>query len=314
MNKLTESALLAMDKFFLANKDENTLLHRARLRAIVRAYGQRWANDSELYEALEVEKLLLGKIVSMDSGKDSGFTAGGKIDAIIKERVGSKNLIVLDHKFLSTEFTPEKAQHLTIDGQPSQYAYLCWANGIEVTHVLWDAVVKSLHRKGKNESYESLEERIYGIYIEDNSKFSRFKVPVIKDNIAEYLNELYHWAKEIGMESKGNVHLKSRGHCFEFNRACKYLGICTGYSDSNDGTWNSGGTNHAELVLDKDINPFTILTNSRLKEYQTCRTKHHLHYNLGLSKIKEETEEPLFVGTAGHHGLQAYWETIASGQ
>jgi len=310
MNKPTEQALITLDKYFKDNPDHDAMLHRARLRAIIRAYGERWLNDVGNYKVHSVERLMMAPINSMDNGKDSGFIAGGKIDAIIEENLGGNNLIVLDHKFLSSAFTPEKAQHLTIDGQPSQYAYLCWANGIKVTHVLWDVIVKSLHRKNKNETWEAFEERVYVIYSEDKDRFGRYKVPVIKDNVAEYLDELYHWSKEIGLEAKGNIHLKSRGHCWEFNSACSYLGLCTGYSDENDGTWERKGTDHAELPLDKDVDPFKIITNSRIKSYQTCRQKHHYNYNLGLKKIKPDYSEPLAVGTAGHAALEDYWKVI----
>jgi hypothetical protein len=310
MNNPTTEALLALDKYFKANPDNDAMLHRARLRAILKAYGERWSNDVGNYEVLAVEKLMTAPIKSLDNGKDSGFIAGGKIDVIVKERVGNNNLIVLDHKFLSTAFTPEKAQHLTIDGQPSQYAYLCWCEGIKITHVIWDYIVKSLHRKNRNETWEAFEDRVFKIYMEDPDRFGRYKVPVVKDNVAEYLNELYHWAKEIGLEAKGDIHLKSRGHCWEYNQACTYINLCTGYGDENDGTWVKSGTEHSELPLDKSVDPFKIITNSRVKSYQTCRQKHHYLYNMGLKKIKKDYSEPLEVGTAGHEALQKYWETI----
>lgn len=311
MNKATDAALEAMDVYFSQHPDPQMDLHRARLRGIIRAYGERWNKDSELYNVLAVEELMMAPIKSLDTGKDSGFIAGGKIDAVIQENVGGKSLMVLDHKFLSTAFTPEKAEHLTIDGQPSQYAYLCWSEGIKVSHVMWDSIVKSLHRKGKDESWGHLEDRVFDIYCEDKDRFSRYKVPIVKDNVVEYLVELYHWAKELGAESKGAVHLKSRSHCFEYNRPCQYLGLCTGYGDVNDGTWRRVGSEHKELTLPEGVNPFQIITNSRLKTYQTCRQLHHYRCNEGLEKIKAENEEALYVGSAGHQGLEAYWTEIA---
>ena len=314
MNKATQAALWAMDDFFKKNPDPQQPLHRARLRGIIRAYGERWEADKDLYSVLAVEELMMAPILS-DTGKDSGFMAGGKIDVVIKENVGGKNLVILDHKFLSSAFTPEKAEHLTIDGQPSQYAFLCWSEGIKVTHVMWDVIVKSLHRKGKNETYSELEDRIFSIYSEDRERFGRYKVPVIKDNVAEFLSELHDWAREIGLEAKGSRHLKSRGHCFEFSHPCRFLGVCTGYSDVTDTEkWKVVGPKHNELELPKGVNPFNIITNSRVKSYQTCRQKHHYEYNMGLVKLNEVQEEPLFVGSAGHVGLEAYWQTIAKGE
>lgn len=314
MNKPTQEAIKALDEFFNGKKSEGNELHYRRLRAIIRAYGERWANDVNNYSVLAVEELMLAPIKSLESGKDSGFVAGGKIDGVIQEKIGSNNLIVLDHKFLSSAFTPEKAEHLIIDGQPSQYAYLCWSEGIKVTHVLWDSIVKSLHRKGGSETWQGFEDRVFEVYREDKDRFARHKVPIIKENVVEYLDELYDWAKEIGLEAKGSKHLKSRGNCFEYNSPCSYLGVCTGFSDPNDSSkWKIVGTEHAELELPEGTSPFKVLTNSRVKTYQSCRQKHHYRYNMGLQKIEENKSEPLFVGSAGHMALEAYWQAVAKG-
>ena len=315
MNKATQAALDSMDKWFKSNPDPQQPLHRARLRGIVKAYGERWSKDAGNYEVIEVEKLLMAPIKSLDkSGKNSIFTASGKIDVIVQEKVGGKNLLIMDHKTASSVHSPEKDEHLMISSQPSQYAYLCWANGLKPTHLLWDRVLKSLHRKGKSESYDELEQRVFEIYMGDASKFTRSKIPIIKDQIARHVADLYDWAQEIFFESKLQDHLRSTGNCFSFNTPCEYLGVCTGFSDPEDeNIWKKTGPSHAELDLPKNINPFNILTNSRLSMYQSCRQKHEYRYNQGLTKIGAENNENLHIGSAFHSGMEAYWISIKNG-
>jgi hypothetical protein len=311
MNDATLAALYSMDEWFKQNPDPQQPLHRARLRAIIKAYGIKWEADSSNYEVIEVEKLLMAPIKSLDTGKDSGFIASGKIDVILREKRGGKSMLIMDHKTASSTHSPEKDEHLMISSQPSQYAYLCWANGLKPTHLLWDRVLKSLHRKGKNETYDELEQRILEIYMADTSKFTRSKIPIIKDQVARHVSDLYNYAKEIDLESKGNNHLRSTGNCFSFNTPCEYLSCCTGFSDPEDeNVWKKTGPNHAELDLPMGTDQFKILTNSRLTMYQGCRQKHEYRYHQGLSRIGSENNENLHVGSAFHHGMQAYWETI----
>jgi hypothetical protein len=311
MNKATEAALWAMDDWFQLNPDPQQPLHRARLRGIIKAYGIKWEADSANYEVIEVEKLLMAPIKSLDTGKDSGFTASGKIDVILREKRGGKSMLIMDHKSASSAHSPEKDEHLMISSQPSQYAYLCWANGLKPTHLLWDRVLKSLHRKGKNETYDELEYRIQDIYMGDPSKFTRSKIPIIKDQVARHVSDLYDYAKEIDLESKGNNHLRSTGNCFSFNTPCMYLSCCTGFSDPDDtSVWKRTGPRHQELELSSDIDQFKILTNSRLNCYQGCRQNHAYRYNEGLVKINQENNENLFIGSAFHSAMQAYWEVL----
>jgi hypothetical protein len=145
----------------------------------------------------------------------------------------------------------------------------------------------------------------------DPSKFTRSKIPIIKDQISKHITDLYDWSKEIGLEAKGANHLRSTGNCFSFNTPCEYLGVCTGFSDPDDETvWVKTGSKHAELDLPAGINPFKIITNSRLSMYQGCRQKHEYRYNQGLTKIGAENNENLHVGSAFHAGMEAYWITI----
>lgn len=167
------------------------------------------------------------------------------------------------------------------------------------------------------ETMDEFEERVYKLYCENwEKRYARPSVPVIKQNIADHIQELYHWTKELDVDSRSDVHLRNTEHCKMFNRPCEYLGICSGKSDKNDeSVWIQRGTVHAELELPANVSPFKVITNSRMAMYKGCRLKHHYRYNLGLAKAnEEEIDETLYVGTAGHIGLEFYWRAVAANQ
>lgn len=347
-----ETALEAMDSLYFSKNDvPNKQVIRARTRAMVRAYDFVWLEKSNGYYVRGAERLLMGPLRNLETGRDSGYIAAGKLDIILQEKSARKRLLVLDHKFLGQGFDDDDIEHLLVSGQQNQYAYLGIPNGIRFQGAIWDIIVKSKHiprkesiLKGKperiagrksvvdgveyakgdiipatpdvvtpGETMDEFEERVFQLYCEDPTKyFARPEVPVIESNIANHIHEVYLWTKELDMDSKGDNHLRNPDACMEYNRPCSYLGLCSGRSHEEDGTWKHGARIHNELDLEKGVDPFKIITNSRLKMFRTCRLKHHRKYNLGLVKIEENIDEALFVGSAGHVGLEYWWKQIAS--
>jgi len=50
-----------------------------------------------------------------------------------------------------------------------------------------------------------------------------------------------------------------------------------------------------------------VLTNSRIRCFQTCRQKHYFQYELGIEKVDEEEREALFFGTVMHSALEQFF-------
>ena len=311
MNQATQAALDSLKDHMDKSGHRDSDLYLARLSAIIRSYADRWNNDMEDYEVAHVEKTYHAPIVNLDNGKKTKFLASGKLDVIARSRKNKNKIILIDHKSSSGEWSTDKHQHLLFGSQGLQYAYLAHANGLGITHIMFDVLQKSLHRKGKNESYPELQDRIYGIYSEDHSKFQRLTVPVIKDSVADHVNNLYHISKEIDLESKGGIHIPSTNSCFAFGNNCTYLPICSGMSDQNDETeWKTESNKHKELDLEDDLDPSLLMTNSRVNCYLSCRRQHNFKYNLGLAPVRENLPESLFLGTAIHIALENYWKTL----
>lgn len=316
-----ECALESVDDFCAKNKHPESNVIRHRTRAMLRAYATVWSGDSDKYEVIGVETLRLAPLKNLENGKDSGYLAGGKIDLVVKEKSDRRRILIIDHKNLSHSLDQDRIEHLLIDGQPLQYGYLEYANGVKVDAFMYDVLCKTAHepyKAGKTrkvaETLEEFEERLLSVYLEDHKKyFARPSVPMLKQGIAENIHELYLWTKELDIDCRGKIHLRNPGACFEFQRPCKYLGLCSGRSFEDDGSWIKHPPSHKELELPASVDPSKVITNSRMKLFRTCRLKHYRQYVQGLEKVNEKPEEALFLGTASHLGLEQYWKAIASG-
>jgi CRISPR/Cas system-associated exonuclease Cas4 (RecB family) len=50
-----------------------------------------------------------------------------------------------------------------------------------------------------------------------------------------------------------------------------------------------------------------VLTNSRIRCFQTCRRKHFYEYELGVERQDEEEREALYFGNLWHAALEAWF-------
>lgn len=348
-----EAGLDSLDGYLSDKEAPNKSVIKARVRAMGRAYDKVWAEDNQKYSVVAIEKLLIGPLKNLENMKDSGYLMAGKLDLILKEKYGRKRTICMDHKTLSSGFDDDDIEHLLISGQQCQYAALGWTNGIKFDAAIWDVCCKSLHVPRKEsiakgspsriagrkttvngveyvkgqvvpatpdtvtpgETMEEFEERVYGIYTDSPSRFfARPEVPVIKDNIISHMHELYLNVKELDLDAKSDIHLKNPDSCYMYGRYCEYLGLCSGRSHEQDGTWTTKDQLHPELEVPNGVDPRSLISNSRMACYRACRLKHFRKFNQGLVKIKEPHNDALFTGSAFHHFMEIYYKIIMETQ
>jgi hypothetical protein len=96
-----------------------------------------------------------------------------------------------------------------------------------------------------------------------------------------------------------------------YGTPCKFLGICSGHDTPESDRWTRKQQVHNELDLEVDGR--SVLTNSRIRCFQTCRRKHFYEYELGLSRVDEEEREALFFGGLWHATLDAWWSAVSRG-
>jgi hypothetical protein len=165
------------------------------------------------------------------------------------------------------------------------------------------------------ESLDDFEQRLYELYVDNSDKyFARPRIPIIKANIAKRLADTESRIRVLDMDARSEFHNDNPDYCKAFGRPCRYLGLCSGRSFEDDGTWTTDPNVHKELNLPSDVKHDKVITNSRLAVFRGCELKHHRQYNQGLVKIKEGIEESLYIGQGGHVALEAYWKQIKENQ
>lgn len=151
--------------------------------------------------------------------------------------------------------------------------------------------------------------------------FQRRKVPRLDAEIREYGIELWGHAQDILLARNSGRHPRNSGACFTYNSPCKFLGVCSGYDTIDSEKWIQKDWVHNELPV---LNSYPetlapargtdVLTNSRVRCFQTCRQKHYFQYELGVEKLDEEEKESIFFGTMMHDALEQYFLALQKQQ
>jgi hypothetical protein len=139
--------------------------------------------------------------------------------------------------------------------------------------------------------------------------FARRSVPRLNSEILEYAADLWEQAQDILHERKrGRLPPKNGGACMTYGTPCKFLGICSGHDTPDSDRWQPKAQRHPELHdISADVD---LLTNSRLRMFQTCRRKHYYDFELGIERQDEEEKEALFFGSLLHVGLESWWKFL----
>jgi hypothetical protein len=282
--------------------------------------------------------------------KSRSFTTAGKLDVRATEiATGSK--ILFDHKTTSVDIIDPNAPYwriLQIEGQVSHYMLLEWLNQNKVDFGLWDVIRKpSISPKAvaKADAKEVLASRRYfefelddyelGQFEVDSREttamyaarlahdctherpdwyFQRRKVARLDAEVRDYAMELWGHAQDILLTRNTGRWPRNSGACFTYNSPCKFLGICSGHDSVDSGAWETKAWVHPELPVLNNGRGVDVLTNSRVRTFQSCRRKHYFQYELGIEKIDEEEKEALFFGNMKHEALEQYFLALKKEQ
>lgn len=311
----------------------------AMARGLLRGYDARWHGQS--LQLLECEKTYQSPLYNLQTQRRSRtFTLAGKIDKLADQ----EGLTLYDHKTTSLDISDPNSvywRQLAVESQPSHYTYLLHLNGIKVDRVCWDVVrkpgirprrlkkdeIKEVGRSGvyfghpvseptqqgvfdgwlSDENAELYELRVWRETTDNpENYFQRRSVTRLNDEIAEYANELWQVGQSI-KDTRRNEHwFRNSGACLLYGTPCEYLGICSGHDTPDSDRWTNRDQRHSELDLGH--NGVNVLTNSRIRCFQTCRRKHFYRYELGLVRVDEEDRESLFFGSLFHDLLDLWWQ------
>lgn len=332
----------------LAASEPSERIIAAKCMGLMWGYNARWANAPYLIES--VERTVTSNLYNPETGRNSrSFRVAGKIDVMAREE-GTDRYVIFDHKTTSEDISDPDSPYwrqLTVEQQATHYMLIEWLNARKVDYAIWDVVRKPgispklLTKKEQEHTYhtrkylsdefllnqDDLDElaatgretpRMYSARLALDCTierpqwyFARRQVARLDAETLEYGKELWEHSQEILHARQTNRHARNSGACLLYGSPCKFLGICSGHDTVDSDKWRRREWVHPELpVLDgtgKDI-----LTNSRIRTFQTCRRKHQLQYEMGIERVDAEEREALIFGTKFHEALEAYFLTLQS--
>jgi hypothetical protein len=339
MNRLI-AALEELDRLASVTTDPAQTLVIAKCRGLIAGYDKRWKHIE--YAVDEVEGLVTSDLWNPETERKSrSFRIAGKLD--VTGSTGRR--IIFDHKTTSSEINDPNAPYwrqLIVEGQASHYLLLEWLNGRKADEAIWDVMRKpgirpkevakkdreltfssgyyfgrplsefSLNalRESSREDFEMYEARLAYDCMEDRPEwyFQRRSVPRLDADLHEYATDLWGHSQDILYARRENRWPRNSGACMLYGTPCKFLGICSGYDTPESDNWKRKEQVHNELpMLEGDGRD--ILTNSRIRCFQTCRRKHFYTYEMGIDRQDEEEKEALFFGTVWHFALEAWFKT-----
>jgi hypothetical protein len=163
-------------------------------------------------------------------------------------------------------------------------------------------------RETGRESREMYEARLIWDCVQTRPEwyFQRRTVPRLDADLHEYATELWEHSQEILHTRRENRWSRNSGACMLYGTPCKFLGICSGFDQPDSDNWKRKANVHVELPL-LDGDGRDVLTNSRIRCFQTCRRKHFYEYELGIERQDEEEKEALLFGQIWHSALEAWF-------
>lgn len=334
-------ALNAVDAALPAYADDSQRLVAAKCRGLLCGYHARWKDAG--YEAASVERVYWSDLFNPDTARKSkSFRVAGKIDVLAT--LGGRSYII-DHKTTSQDITDPDApfwRQLVVEGQVTHYMLLQWLNGEKTDGAVWDAIRKpgiSPKKLAKAERASAVSGASYfGYRLTDDERFAfagseeretlpmyearlahdctverpewyfqRRPIPRLDGEVLEYAKELWGHGQELLHVRQTERHSRNSGACMLYGSPCKFLGICSGHDSADSDKWRRKSWVHAELPVG-ETDGCEVLTNSRIRNFQTCRRKHYYDYELAIERQDEEEREALFFGSLIHEGLRAWWE------
>lgn len=308
-------------------------LMQAKAKGLMIGYDMRW--QEQQYQCLGIEEEVQAPLVNVDTQRSSRtFRLAGKIDKRVLDENGRHAIV--DHKTTSEGIEDPNSgywRQLLVESQPQHYMLIEWLRGNKVDYAIWDVIRRPSISPRKITKAERLDMVKTGFWFgaeleppaDDRETFEMYAARVAHDSsvirpdwyfqrrlvarhdeqLFDYGRELWMHAEEMRIAQADSRHPRNSGACLLYGSACKYLGICSGYDSHDSDNWKRKERTHNELTLD-DPNA-EMLTNSRIRTFQTCRKKHEYEYLVRIERVDAEERETLLFGSLMHLALDAWW-------
>lgn len=339
-----QAAHEAVDAYLGDSADPSHLLIAAKCRALLVGYHARWKDAG--YVPVLVEQVIQKNLFNPETRRQSrSFTIAGKLDVVAM--LGGRRMLIdhkTTSQDITDPASPYWRQ-LVVEGQVSHYMLLDWMDGNKCDGAVWDVIRKpSISPKKLTKAERAsvvAEGRYFGAIVSNDDRqalaageeresfamyearlahdctherpdwyFQRRAVPRLDSELNEYASELWEHGQDVlyarNKAADGKLPPRNSGACMLYGSPCNFLGICSGHDTPESDRWQRRESVHPELdgVVGEGKD---VLTNSRIRCFQTCRRKHFYQYELGIERQDEEEKESLFFGSLIHAGLEAWW-------
>ena len=331
----------------MQSDDPRSALVAARCYGLMHGYDARWGGAP--YRIDGVEAVLTSDLINPETQRKSRtFMVAGKIDVRATE-LATDTKVIFDHKTTSSDISDPNAaywQQLRIEGQVNHYMLLEWLNGNRVDGAVWDVMrkpgiapskltikdAKDIVASGEYYGAVVSPEDIRAVMNDEKPResihmyasrlihdctverpqwyFQRRQIVRLDSEIHEYATELWDHGQDILQVRQTGRNPRNSGACMLYGSPCRYLGLCSGHDTLESGKWTKREYVHNELPIIGQNGGRDVLTNSRIRNFQTCRRKHELDYEIGIERVDEEEREALFFGNLWHLASEAYFKTL----
>lgn len=344
---MSEQSLALTSALDAIDRHASDPLIAAKVRGLMIGYDARWRRS--VFNVVGVEEVFHLPVVNPKTGKSSRtFTQSGKFDGVVE--IDGRNYL-LEHKTTSDDISDPDAPYwgiLDIDSQVSSYALANWQMGRKLDGTVYDVIRKPGIRPKEltkaiqkqivaNREYCGFEVpveialavsqgqereccKLYEIRLaaetfeNPNKYFQRRIIPRLDADLAEYAREMWDVGQSLIHARNNDSHYRNSAACLMYGSPCTFLGVCRGYDSIDSEKWKKRNSRHSELPVQFDDAGLNVLTNSRIKCFQTCRRKHYYQYEMGVERIDAEEREALALGSMMHVGLEAWFETFKKGE
>lgn len=335
----------------LNSKVEGQAVVAAKCMGLMHGYDARWLNSPYLID--EVESVLTSDLYNPATERKSRtFTSAGKLDVQATEKTTGKK-VLFDHKTSSEDISDPNADYwrqLVVESQATHYMLLEHLNGQKVDAALWDVVrkpgigIRALTKIEKKEFYDT--GKYFGTQFDTDEMdkvevdpkeretpllyaarlahdcvnerpqwyFQRRMIPRLDSEVMEYASDQWDIGQDIIHARANNRWPRNSGACMLYHSPCKFLGVCSNHDTIDSDKWQRLEWVHPELPIVGQNGGRDILTNSRMRTFQTCKRLAYYKYELGVGRVDEEEKESLFFGSLFHLALEQFFLTLQKQQ
>lgn len=317
----------------LSNLTDVVMFELSKLKALVRGYHNRYADDN-VWRCLSVEEAVRFNIPQTD------MVYVGMIDTMV-ENYGET--VMVEHKTIGRDVKPSDAyfQKLAYDGQVSLYHLAKYLDGNPIDQTIYDVVRKltikpkriPAGKEGAIGTKSEIEEHgtYYGHALDGDGVSPDRESPALfelrclhevdanpdkyfirlgnvvrsEQQMAETLNDLVHVAKDIEQATQTGAWYQNTTMCEKYGSPCEFMTLCRGVEDPENVNW--------EPRKKSDISADNTLSYSGMSTFLTCRRKYYWRYIYGIQR-RTETPPALAFGKAFHLALENWWQTFKAEQ